>query len=562
MSFYDEDDEICDAAVSEAEVNHYRALYGMPEIQNEDNEEAGEDDEGDEEGGDAGSNDQDDEPLDAKAKLDRLLGIAPKPKAEAETLSGEEKPTLADSSIKEVVKDGDEVLVVTKKPRLTDNGLANYVKDALGNKVAYCKEQKLFMLYDENSQRWVKDKKRHELRIAIRRLLHGLPNKLTTDVKVQDRIYSRIESASVPLTVAKELEIIVQQRVLQEFDAEIHLFGVENGVIELATGVFRSGRAEDLITKTAAVKYDPNARCPEFEKFIAEIMLGQQDLIDYLQTMIGYFLLGDNPENLILFLLGRGANGKTVLLNVIESLFGAYANAIPITVMIKTQRETVGDDIMSIVGYRLLTSRELEKDDRMNAAKIKRLVGNDSESARHLYSEHERVRVKGKFVIATNEIPKIEDRSNGFWRRFKVIPFLRIFQEEEQNKRYEELLLQEKAGILNWALAGYHQYVQQGLVEPETCRKLKADIRGEVNPVEDFISQYYEPSAAERVGARSLHAHYTEWAEKTPHAPTLSERRLAAELLKLGIARYRPQGTCYGLKLKQEVAEDEVALAA
>lgn len=462
MSFHDADDEISDAEVSEAEVNHYRALYGMPEIQNEDNEEAGEDDEGEEEG-DAGSNDQDDEPLDARAKLDRLLGITPKtkaiPKAVAETLSGEEKPTLADSSIKEVVKDGDEVLVVTKKPRLTDNGLANYVKDALGNKVAYCKEQKLFMLYDENSQRWVKDKKRHELRIAIRRILHGLPNKLTTDVKAQDRIYSRIESASVPLTVAKEMEIIVQQRLIQEFDDNIHLFGVENGVIDLATGGFRSGRAEDLITKTAAVKYDPNARCPEFEKFIAEIMLGKKDMIDYLQTMIGYFLLGDNPENLILFLLGRGANGKTVLLNVIESLFGAYSNAIPITVMIKTQRETVGDDIMSIVGFRLLTSRELEKDDRMNAAKIKRLVGNDSESARHLYSEHERVRVKGKFVIATNEIPRIEDDSDGFWRRFKVIPFLRVFQEEEQNKRYEELLMQEKAGILNWALAGYHKYV-------------------------------------------------------------------------------------------------------
>ena len=560
MSFHDVDDEISDAEVTKAEINHYRALSGMPEIENEDDEEAGEDAREEHEG----SHDQDDEPLDAREKLDRLLGIAPKPKAVpkavAETLSAQEKPTLAANQ--DVVNEGDEVLLVTEKPRLTDTGLANYVNDELRDRVAYCKEQTLFVLYDENSQRWIKDKRRHALRIAIRRILHGLPQKLTADVKVQDSIYKRIESASVPGTIAKEMEIIVQGRLIQEFDDNIHLFGVENGVIDLATGQFRSGRAEDLITKTAAVKYDPNARCPEFEKFIAEIMLGQQDLIDYLQTMIGYFLLGDNPENLILFLLGRGANGKTVLLNVIESLFGAYANAIPITVMIKTQRETVGDDIMSIVGYRLLTSRELEKDDRMNAAKIKRLVGNDPESARNLYSEHECVRVKGKFVIATNEIPRIEDDSDGFWRRFKVIPFLRVFKEQEQNKRYEDLLLQEKAGILNWALAGYHKYVQQGLVEPNTCRQLKAEIRGEVNPVENFISQYYEPSAAERVGARSLHAHYTEWAEKTPNAPTLSERRLAAELLKLGIARYRPQGTCYGLKLKQEVAEEEVALSA
>lgn len=541
MSIYVEDDEMIDTEASTAEVKNLRDLYGMPAIQNE-------------EEGDEGSHDQEDEPLDSRAKLARLLDIAPKPKAKrkavAEVLAGKDKATFLSSSINDVLKDGNEALLDTETPRLTDNGMANYVKDELGEKVAFCLEQELFVLYDEKKQRWLKDQKRHALRIAIRRILHGLPQKLNFDEKARAKTYERIESSSVPSSVAREMELIVQERFIDEFDDNDYLLGVENGIIELGTGVFRPARASDLITKTAAVAYDPKARCPEFERFVYEIMCGKPDLIDYLQTMIGYFLLGDNPENIFLFLQGRGANGKTVLLNVIESLMGEYCNAIPMTVLIRTQRETVGDDILSIVGYRVLMCRELEKDDKMNAAKIKRLVGNDSESARPLYGDHRRVKVKGKPVIATNEIPRIEDRSNGIWRRIKLIPFLRVFKEEEQIKRYEDILLKEKPGILNWALDGFKKYHSHGFIEPEICRQYLDNLRGEVNPVEEFLSEFYDTSNTEKVAARSLHTHYLAWVEKTPHAPHLSEKRFASELRSLGIQRYRPQGTVYGLKPK------------
>ena len=464
--------------------------------------------------------------------------------SEEETATGEHRASLNGSQAAQADP------AASDSPRLTDTSMAQYVTGQLGEQGIYCKEQGLFVLYDDQRQRWIKDHQRHDLRKTIRRILHGFPQKLTADVKAQEKIYQRIESSSVPSSVAREMELVVAQRSIEEFDDNIYLFGVRNGVIELNTGVFRPGNAKDLLTKTAAVAYDPQARCPQFEKFVAEIMCGKQDLIDYLQTMMGYFLLGDNPENLLLFLLGRGANGKTVLLNVIENLFGDYCNAIPLSVMIKTQRETVGDDIMAIVGYRVLMSRELEKDNQFNSAKIKKLVGGDSERARNLYDDHERVWVKGKFVIATNEIPRIEDRSNGIWRRLKLIPFLRVFQENEQIKRYEDILLKEKPGILNWALDGLKKYDAHGFQEPEICRKYINDLRGEVNPVEEFIAEYYVASKADRVAARPLHQHYIEWAEKTPNAPHLSAKRFATELRSLGIQRYRPQGSVYGLKLR------------
>lgn len=64
-------------------------------------------------------------------------------------------------------------------------------------------------------------------------------------------------------------------------DANPMLLGVQNGVLDLATGEHREHRQEDRITKLAGCDYDPNARCPVFEKFIGEVFNGDQALIGY-----------------------------------------------------------------------------------------------------------------------------------------------------------------------------------------------------------------------------------------------------------------------------------------
>jgi putative DNA primase/helicase len=66
------------------------------------------------------------------------------------------------------------------------------------------------------------------------------------------------------------------------------LLTVQNGTIELKSGVFREHRREDMITKMAAVAYDENADCPVWKQFIREIM----DLFD---NPVGY--LTSLPKN-------------------------------------------------------------------------------------------------------------------------------------------------------------------------------------------------------------------------------------------------------------------------
>lgn len=440
------------------------------------------------------------------------------------------------------------VLPDDEKPRLTHASLGKYVAKILGKNISYSKNDKTFLLYDEETSRWELDEERHMIRCAIRSILDDLPPQLSIEKKVQERIYEYIEQSGMPASIAHEMELKVPQRPLAAFDANDSLIGMQNGVMDLQTITFRPGNSDDLMTRSCGVSYDPLARCPKFEKYVREIMDERPEEIDYLQKYSGYLLLGHNRRNIILFMVGKGANGKSLFANIIEKLLDQYCTAVPIATMIKLRNETVGDDIMSLIGSRALISRELEKESTLNCAKLKQLTGNDSVAARNLHKKYTIQRNQGKFIVITNEIPRIPDKSNGIWRRLHVLPFTRSFDEGEADIELEDKLTAELPGIFNWALEGLRGYLQKGLTETKMMKKIKFDLREEVVPLEEFITTHYEVSTTERINTRTLYEHYKTWSATMATAPHFSEKAFSMELMNLGIERYRRKTSQFGLK--------------
>lgn len=56
-----------------------------------------------------------------------------------------------------------------------------------------------------------------------------------------------------------------------DFDRDPNLLNVANGVLDLRTGEFREHRVEDMLHRMSPVKHDPDATCPEFDKFLARV---------------------------------------------------------------------------------------------------------------------------------------------------------------------------------------------------------------------------------------------------------------------------------------------------
>ena len=117
------------------------------------------------------------------------------------------------------------------------------------------------------------------------------------------------------------------------WNADLLLFGVPNGVVELRDGSLRDGRPEDRITLQAGAAFDPAATCPRWERFIVEIFAGDESLIRFIQRAIGYTLCGLTAEQCLFLLFGTGANGKMTLTRTIANVLGDYGLNLPFSTL-------------------------------------------------------------------------------------------------------------------------------------------------------------------------------------------------------------------------------------
>jgi putative DNA primase/helicase len=122
------------------------------------------------------------------------------------------------------------------------------------------------------------------------------------------------------------------------FDPDNYLFCVQNGVVDLRTGKLRDAQKSDLITKYAKLDYDENAKAPLWNKFVHEIMGGDEELVQLLKRAIGYSLTGDTSEQVLFLLHGGGSNGKTVFIETLKKIFGTYSMATDAGILLLNSR--------------------------------------------------------------------------------------------------------------------------------------------------------------------------------------------------------------------------------
>jgi hypothetical protein len=108
----------------------------------------------------------------------------------------------------------------------------------------------------------------------------------------------------------------------EQLDTDLWALNVVNGTIDLRTGRLRKHRQKDLLTTLCPVIYDPAAKCPRWQSFVAEIFDNKRALIDFVQLLFGYCLTSHVTEQILPIFLGCGANGKSTLLNIFMTMLG------------------------------------------------------------------------------------------------------------------------------------------------------------------------------------------------------------------------------------------------
>lgn len=322
-----------------------------------------------------------------------------------------------------------------------------------------------------------------------------------------------------------------------EMDARPLLFNVLNGTLELGTEGnaadvrLRPHNRLDLMTHLAPVKYDPEAQCPNFDAFIADV-LPAEDLRVFAQSWFGYCLTGLTSEQVLLLCYGLGSNGKSTLLETISAMAGDYSASVPIETFLANDRRGGGDatpDLARLPGARMVGAAEPERGARLAEGVVKMATGGEKIIARHLFQGQFEYEPSFKLILSANVKPAIRGQDEGIWRRVLLLPFEAYFPREKRDKALKAKLLAELPGILNWALDGFRMWRERGLVLPRAVVAATEEYRRESDPIGEFLRTATVPDKGHRVQAARLYGLYCQWAKANavePASGTAFGRRL------------------------------------
>jgi putative DNA primase/helicase len=272
--------------------------------------------------------------------------------------------------------------------------------------------------------------------------------------------------------------------------------------------------------------YDPEAQCPTWERFIDDITDGAEDRKNILQQMFGYCLTNDNRYQKCFYLLGAGANGKSVLLSILEALIGEdNASHVEIAFLNSDfQRIKLASSMVNICN-------DIKTDVAGTGSFFKAIVTGDTISGCYKGKDFFDFKPTCKMVFAANGMLNTRDIDGGFLRRICFVNFPIQFvdnprrrNEKQRDTELGEKLLLELPGILNWALEGIKALRQnKGFTDTADHEQYIKELEIANDPIAAFVDDMLTDNPEKWnlwVSRANIYEEYVSWCKQTNSAVT------------------------------------------
>lgn len=421
-----------------------------------------------------------------------------------------------------------------------DMGMAQRFLDQLPHRFLYSMTDKMWYAY--NGSYWEQDNQ-GLIEKAADEVINNLKNEslVIQDDADKDKVQKAWQkfikserSRSSKVNMINEIKHLVPV-LHSQWDKEKMMLNTPSGYIDLTNGTLHDHDYKKMFTQETGVDYTEKVDCPLWIEFLNQTFQNDQELIHFIQKIVGYSLTGSNAEQVMFILFGNGRNGKSVLLNIIKYISGSYAKTMnATTIMQKHNNSGQGptSDIARLEGARLVVSSEANEGDRIDESLIKQMTGGDTLVARYSYGRDFEFDPVFKLWMATNHMPKIYGTDEGIWRRLIIIPFTHTVKKENIDKNLEDKLKAESMGILKWAIDGTMMWQREGLNPPEVIQQASQDYREEMDVIEAFISESCVVGDEYKIKASELFDAYKKWADETNNWEGMSNTKFGMEITK------------------------------
>jgi putative DNA primase/helicase len=386
-------------------------------------------------------------------------------------------------------------------PPFSEDKLALRFSTKHADNLRYVAQWKCWKYFD--GIRWVNDDTLYVLDLA--RCLCRAASAECGDLRprVAMRLASKATASAVETLAAADRR---HAATTDQWDADSWLLNTPTGTIDLRTGKLRQHTRADYITKCTAAGL--GEECPEWLRFLDRVTGGDEEMQSYLQRVAGYVLTGSTREQVLFFLHGTGANGKSVFLSTVAGLLNDYARSIPTSTLTVGITEPHPTDLAGLRGARLVIASETEDGAKWAESKIKTLTGGDKIAARFMRCDFFEFTPEFKLVIAGNHKPSLRSVDEAVRRRFQLVPFAETIPLEEREQKLSENLRSEYPGILRWAVEGCMAWQLNGLDPPTKVRDATADYLA----AEDLVGRWLDDRCVPLPGCRtSVQALFLDW---------------------------------------------------
>jgi len=361
-------------------------------------------------------------------------------------------------------------------------------------------------------------------------------------------------------------DVISKGGVADEFDGDVQKIEINlaDGKYYPATGAFRKYTPQDYVLSTLNIKSVEldASHDGEFLFFIKSLFSGDMDCdtkVSFMQEWMGYCLLQYNPFQKMLYILGKGGNGKSTLLNCLSDIVGKN-NFTNIEI-----NKLTGDRFAtsSLLGSYVNICTDMERRTQLDNDMLKKITGGDVIAAEEKFKQTFQFRPYTKIIMASNSSPNSPDSGDWLFRRLQIIEFNRSFIGKE-DFFLEKKLRKERGLFFRWACEGLLRLIKRGrFEEPVSVKAKTADFMGSINYVAGFVNEYLpmikRPGFPVETNVINLYKIFTDYmmmAEGRSRAYVPSKRRFIEEMKQEGYMTTKIDGVSHLMKVV-DIEDDE-----